>query len=62
MTTDITKAMANALRAVIEAERLADWKEGGRVKETAKKAAARAEEDFFRLRIEHHKARNQCKT
>lgn len=38
-----------ALEAFLAANALADWKEGGPVKVTAENAAARAEEEFFRL-------------
>lgn len=41
--------LTHALEAFMGAQALADWKEGGPVKATANRAAARAEEDFFRL-------------
>jgi hypothetical protein len=45
---------AEALQAAIEADRLAAWKETGRVADNARKAAERASSDFFKLRLEYH--------
>lgn len=44
----------SALEAFLHAQALADWKEAGAVKATAERAAARAEEDFYRLLREAH--------
>ncbi len=46
---------AQALYALLQAERMVEWKDPGTKAHTAaKRAAARAEADFLKLRISYH--------